>query len=78
MMLLTATNSRVFRFADVEVLERQHRVLRAGKPLAMEPKAVRVLLHRLENAEQVLEKEELLTAVWGDTAVSDNSLTLER
>ena len=73
--MATAVNSRVFRFADVEVRERQHRVMRAGKPLAMEPKAIRVLLYLLENPGHVVTKEELLTAVWGDTAVSDNSLT---
>src|SRR5579863_6338560 len=40
----------------------------------IEPKAFRVLLILLRNPQKLLPKDELLTAVWGDTAVSENSL----
>jgi Tol biopolymer transport system component/DNA-binding winged helix-turn-helix (wHTH) protein len=42
--------------------------------LAVEPKAFRVLLFLLHNPQKVVRKEELMDAVWGDTAVSENSL----
>jgi DNA-binding winged helix-turn-helix (wHTH) protein/Tol biopolymer transport system component len=67
--------SFVFRFADVEVREREFSLIRAGEVLAVEPKAFRVLLLLLRNPHKVISKEELLTAVWGDTAVTDGSLT---
>lgn len=67
--------SFTFRFADIEVHEPELRVIRAGEPLAVEPKAFRVLIYLLRHAGHLVPKEELLTAVWGDTAVTDNSLT---
>ena len=64
-----------YRFADFEVREPELRVIRSGEPLAIEPKAFRVLLYLLRHAGHLVPKDELLTAVWGDTAVTDNSLT---
>jgi DNA-binding winged helix-turn-helix (wHTH) protein len=43
--------------------------------LAVEPKAFRVLLLLLRNPQKLISKEELLNAVWGDTAVTEGSLT---
>lgn len=75
MKMITVSKSRVFRFSDVELRERLHRLTRSGKPVVIEPKALRVLLYLVENAGRVVTKDELLSAVWGDTAVTDNSLT---
>jgi TolB-like protein/DNA-binding winged helix-turn-helix (wHTH) protein/Tfp pilus assembly protein PilF len=72
---MTAQTSFTFRFADIEVREPELRVIRSGESLAIEPKAFRVLIYLLRNAGRLVPKEELLTAVWGDTAVTDNSLT---
>ena len=69
-----AGKSFIFRFADVEVREREFSLVKAGEALPVEPKAFRVLLILLRNPQKLLPKEELLTAVWGDTAVSENSL----
>ena len=69
-----ATRSQVFKFADVEVREREFSLVKAGEALPVEPKAFRVLLILLRNPQKLLPKEELLNAVWGDTAVSENSL----
>src|SRR6478609_4841884 len=65
----------IFRFADVEVREREFSLLKAGKVLAVEPKAFRVLLLLLHNPQKLISKEELLNSVWGDTAVTEGSLT---
>ncbi len=43
--------------------------------LPVEPKAFRVLLILLRNPQKLITKEELLNAVWGDAAVTENSLT---
>src|SRR4051812_4774928 len=67
--------SFVFRFADVEAHEREFSLLKAGKVLAVEPKAFRVLLLLLRNPQKLISKEELLNSVWGDAAVTEGSLT---
>jgi Tol biopolymer transport system component/DNA-binding winged helix-turn-helix (wHTH) protein len=72
---MMGNKSFVFRFADVEVREHEFSLLRAGKVLAVEPKAFRVLLLLLRNPQKLISKEELLNSVWGDTAVTEGSLT---
>ena len=72
---MIGNKSFVFRFSDVEVREHEFSLLKAGKVLAVEPKAFRVLLHLLRNPQKLISKEELLNAVWGDTAVTEGSLT---
>ena len=69
-----ATKSFVFRFADVTVREREFAIVKAGRVQQVEPKAFRVLLMLLRNPNKLIAKEELLTGVWGDTAVTENSL----
>src|SRR5215467_9528136 len=65
----------VFSFAEVEVREREFCIVKNGDVLPVEPKAFRVLLVLLHNPKKLVPKEELLNAVWGDIAVSENSLT---
>jgi Tol biopolymer transport system component/DNA-binding winged helix-turn-helix (wHTH) protein len=67
--------SFVFRFADVEVREREFTLIKAGKVLAVEPKAFRTLLFLLHNPQRLISKEELLNSLWGDAAVTEGSLT---
>ena len=69
------SKSFVFRFDDVEVREREFTLTKAGKVLSMEPKAFRALLFLLHNPQKLITKDELLNAVWGDTAVTEGSLT---
>src|SRR6202049_2876474 len=73
--IMMGNKSFVFRFADVEVREREFALIKAGKVLAVEPKAFRVLLLLLRTPQKVISKEELLNSVWGDTAVTEGSLT---
>ncbi len=72
---MTASKSFVFRFDDVEVREREFSLTKAGKVLSIEPKAFRVLLFLLHNPQKLITKDELLDAIWGDTAVTEGSLT---
>src|SRR6516162_7211276 len=71
---MMAPKSFVFRFADFEVREREFALVKAGERLAVEPKAFRVLLILLRNPGKLIPKQELLDAVWGDAAVTENSL----
>ena len=72
---MTERKCLVFNFADIEVREREFLLIKGGERLAVEPTAFRVLLFLLRNAGRLLSKEEIVTSVWNDLAVSDNSLT---
>ncbi len=66
--------SFVFRIADATVREREFAIVRAGKVQQIEPKAFRLLLILIRNPDRLITKEELLSSVWGETAVTENSL----
>nr|WP_281383602.1 winged helix-turn-helix domain-containing protein [Granulicella aggregans] len=48
--------------------------MQAGKPLAIEPKALNVLIFLAQNQGRLIERRELLSAVWGDAFVTDHVL----
>jgi Tol biopolymer transport system component/DNA-binding winged helix-turn-helix (wHTH) protein len=64
-----------YRFGDVEFDPVGFRLTRAGRPVHVEPKVLEVLAHLIEKRGRLVEKRELLAAVWGDTAVSEGALT---
>ena len=65
----------VFEFGDVRVEPEAFRVLKAGHPMAMEPKAIDLLVFLIECRGRLVEKQELLDAVWKDTTVTENAMT---
>lgn len=67
--------SRVFKFEDFEVQEREFSLSKKGEVVPVEPKAFRVLLVLLQDSGRLITKNELLDGVWGDTSVTENSLT---
>jgi DNA-binding winged helix-turn-helix (wHTH) protein/TolB-like protein/tetratricopeptide (TPR) repeat protein len=64
-----------YEFDDVRVEPDEFRVLKAGQPMALEPKAVDLLTYLVENSGRLVGKRELLDAVWKDTAVSEGAMT---
>ncbi len=72
---MTERKCFVFRFADVEVREREFLLIKADERIPVEPKAFRVLLCLLRNPGRLIPKDEIVGSVWNDSAVSDNSLT---
>jgi serine/threonine-protein kinase len=46
-----------------------------GDPLPLTPKALDILIYLVRNAERVVPKDELMSAIWPDTVVEENNLT---
>jgi Tol biopolymer transport system component/DNA-binding winged helix-turn-helix (wHTH) protein len=65
----------VYKFDDVEVDVGNFRVLKRGKALALEPKSMTALVFLIEKRGRLVEKRELMDAVWNDASVTENSLT---
>jgi DNA-binding winged helix-turn-helix (wHTH) protein len=65
----------LFLFDDVRVDTAAFRVERGGRAVALEPKAFDLLVLLLERQGQVVTKQEILDAVWPQTAVTDNAMT---
>ena len=70
------TDKRViYQFDDVRVEPDSLRVYKAGQVVPLEPKAFEVLLFLLEHRGSLVEKNEILDAVWRQTFVTPNAMT---
>lgn len=63
-----------YRFDDLLIDQMSFRLVQAGKPLAVEPKALHVLIFLVQHQGRLIERRELLSAVWGDAFVTDHVL----
>jgi DNA-binding winged helix-turn-helix (wHTH) protein len=66
--------NRIFRFDNVEIDVPNLRVTVNSEIRPLEPKSFRLLLFLLENPGRALTKDEIMSVVWPDAFVSDNSL----
>jgi DNA-binding winged helix-turn-helix (wHTH) protein len=71
------TRSRlIYEFGPYRLELAECRLLRQGRELMLRPKLFDLLAVLVEHSGQMLEKEELLQAVWPDAAVEENNLTV--
>jgi len=72
---MMGTKSFIYRFGEFELREGEFSLVKGAEAVPVEPKVFRALLFLLRNPKNLIPKEELVRAVWGDTAVADGSLT---
>ena len=65
----------VYLFDHFELREKDFCLYEKGERIALEPKALRVLLLLVSKAGHLVEKEHLLETVWNSTFVEENTLT---
>ncbi|MGA3224108.1 MAG: winged helix-turn-helix domain-containing protein [Acidobacteriaceae bacterium] len=63
-----------YRFDDIEVDVQSFRLLKAGSPVALEPKALNLLIFLVENRGRLVGRRELIDAVWNGAFVTDHVL----
>jgi Tol biopolymer transport system component/DNA-binding winged helix-turn-helix (wHTH) protein len=61
----------------VRVEPHNFKIFKDGSEIQLEPKTFRLLLFLIENRTRLVEKSELLDAIWKDTFVTENALTRE-
>ena len=64
-----------FRIGEFDLEEGRFELLRAGSPVALQPKVLRLLLHLVRHRERAVSKRELMEAVWPRETVGESSLT---
>jgi DNA-binding winged helix-turn-helix (wHTH) protein/tetratricopeptide (TPR) repeat protein len=74
---MTARNSSVFLFDDIRVEPATFQAFKAEQVISLEPKTLRLLLFLIENRGRLIEKDEILDAIWSGTHVTENALTRE-
>jgi DNA-binding winged helix-turn-helix (wHTH) protein/Tol biopolymer transport system component len=65
-----------YLFAEFQLDPLRRVLLKEGRPVALNPKAVEVLLALVEKRADVLSKDELLKTVWPGQIVEENNLTV--
>jgi DNA-binding winged helix-turn-helix (wHTH) protein/Tol biopolymer transport system component len=71
-----ARSPSLYRFDDFELDGLKRRLLRQGRPVALQPKAFDLLLALVENPGRLLPKDDLLHLVWPDQIVEESNLTV--
>jgi TolB-like protein/DNA-binding winged helix-turn-helix (wHTH) protein len=66
--------NQTLNFGDFTLDKRRGALLRGAEEIKLRPKSFEVLRHLVENGGRLVSKEELMGAVWPDTAVTDDSL----
>jgi TolB-like protein/DNA-binding winged helix-turn-helix (wHTH) protein/tetratricopeptide (TPR) repeat protein len=64
-----------YRFLEFELSDEDFTLTRGGQRTALEPKALRALTLLVSRAGHLVDKQELLSSVWPDTFVEENTLT---
>ena len=64
----------IFRFGDIELDTQRIELSRDGEAHRLGPRVYAFLLYLIQHRDRVISKDELLDAVWPDTAVSEAAL----
>lgn len=64
-----------FEFGEFCLETNERILLRQGKPVSLTPKALQLLFILVENHGRLVEKEDLIKAIWSDSFVEESNLT---
>jgi len=68
------SEAQIYEFGEFRIEARQRLLSRSGETVLLTPKVFDTLLHLVRNSGKLVEKDDLIRAVWADTIVEENSL----
>jgi DNA-binding winged helix-turn-helix (wHTH) protein/tetratricopeptide (TPR) repeat protein len=71
---MSDSEPQFYEFGEFRIEAAKRRLLRNGAPVALTPRVFDTLLHLVQSRGKVMEKDELMRAVWPDTVVEENNL----
>jgi Tol biopolymer transport system component/DNA-binding winged helix-turn-helix (wHTH) protein len=72
---MSKKTKRLYEFGAFTLIPAERLLLREGVPVALTPKAFDMLLVLIENKGRLLEKEDLMRALWQDSFVEEGNLS---
>ena len=72
---MSAITTEIYEFDQFRIDAKHRFLMRDGEVVQLKPKVFETLLVLIESAGQIVTKDELMQAVWGDTIVEENNLT---
>ena len=73
---MDASPTSLYEFGPFRLDPRLPLLLRDGEPVPLQPKALETLVALVERGGRVVSREELVEAVWADTQVEENNLSV--
>ena len=73
-MVMSGPQPSVYEFGEFRIEAGKRLLLRDGAPVPLTPKAFDTLLLLVQNRQRIVEKDELMQAIWPDTTVEENNL----
>ncbi len=73
---MTIWKREVYEFAEFQFDSHRPRLYRNGEPILLPPKSLAVLCALLQKPGQLVERDELLRTVWGESFIEDANLTV--
>jgi DNA-binding winged helix-turn-helix (wHTH) protein/TolB-like protein/Flp pilus assembly protein TadD len=71
---MSTTEPHLYEFDDFRVDAARRVLLRRGEPVSLKPRVFDTLLYLVRNRGRLLEKDELMRAIWPDAFVEENNL----
>src|SRR5258705_13672771 len=71
---MTDPELHIYEFGDFRIEASKHLLLRTGKPVTLTPKVFDTLLYLVRRRGDLVEKDDLIRAIWPDTVVEENNL----
>jgi len=72
---MSGTGARIYSFGDFRVETGRRKLLQNGEPAPLTPKVFDTLLHLMTHHGELVEKDDLMRAIWPSTIVEENNLT---
>ncbi len=72
---MSVSESAQYQFGEYQVDTKKRLLLRNGDSVALTPKVFDTLLYLLQHQGKLVQKDELMRAIWPDTAVEENNLS---
>ena len=69
------SQTKIYEFDDFRVDAGSRLLTKTGEQISLTPKVFDTLLYLVENSGKIIEKEELMSAIWTDTIVEENNLS---
>jgi predicted ATPase/DNA-binding winged helix-turn-helix (wHTH) protein len=71
---VSGTAEPALRFGPFSLFPKQRRLYLEGRPVRLGSRALEILVHLVEHSGELVEKEDLISAVWPRTTVDENNL----
>ncbi|HUL14653.1 MAG TPA: winged helix-turn-helix domain-containing protein [Terriglobales bacterium] len=71
---MDSETSHSYRFGEFQIEETKRQLLRNGQAVPLTPKVFDTLLYLVERRGSLVDKDELMRAIWPDTIVEENNL----